>query len=48
LTGFVANDEDTLQRILDSEAFHSLEDRLLEFVVNYERRVVPVRQRFQF
>jgi hypothetical protein len=48
LTGFVANDEDTLQRVLDSQAFRSLEDRLLEFVVNYERRVVPVRQRFQF
>ncbi len=48
LTAFVAHDQETLDRILDSETFRQLESRLQTYVVNYTRRVVPVRSRFQF
>jgi hypothetical protein len=48
LTGFVASDENALQRVLDSDDFLALEGGLLEYVVNYQRRVVPTHQRFQF
>lgn len=48
LTGFLANDEDAMDRVLSSEAFVELEERLQEFVVNYQRKVVRQRKRFQF
>lgn len=48
LTAFVASDESTMDEILASETFHDLESRLQEFVDNYRRRIVPVRERFQF
>jgi hypothetical protein len=48
LTGFVAPDLLTLEQILASEAFQRLESRLQEYVVNYRRRVVPLRRTFQF
>jgi hypothetical protein len=48
LTGFVALDEDTLLRALDSDVFAALEARLLDHVINYRRRIVPARHRFQF
>jgi len=48
LTGFIAPDSDTLQRILESDDFQDLEARLQDFVINYQRRVVPLRRRFQF
>ena len=48
LTGFLAPDRDTLESVLNSEAFQDLERRLQQYVVNYRRRVVPLRRRFQF
>ena len=48
LTGFVALDEEALLRALDSDAFAALEARLLDHVINYRRRSVPARNRFQF
>lgn len=48
LTGFMARDLDSLQTILASETFQQLETRLQEYVVNYNRRVVPARRGFQF
>ena len=48
LTGFIARDRAQLDRILESERFRSLEERLQDFVINYRRRVVPVRRGFQF
>jgi hypothetical protein len=48
LTGFLAADENTMDRVLASEAFLELEDRLQEFVVNYQKKVVRQRKRFQF
>ncbi len=48
LTTFTAPDRAVLEEVLTSQDFRALEDRLLEFVINYERRVVPLRSRFQF
>jgi hypothetical protein len=48
LTGFIAQDLDTLEYILSSVTFKNLEARLQELVVNYARRVVPRSSRFQF
>jgi len=35
-------------QVLQSETFIQLEVRLLEFVSNYERRIVPADQNFQY
>lgn len=48
LTAFTAPDELRMDGILRSEAFLELEDRLQDFVENYRRRIVPLRERFQF
>ncbi len=48
LTGFLAPDRDTMDNILASKSFERLEARLKEYVVNYQRRVVPLDRRFQF
>jgi len=48
LTAFVAQDEDVLEQVLTSEAFQLLETRLMEYVINYRRRLVPRDNGFQF
>ncbi len=48
LIGFMAPDRESLDDVLASDDFHRLEARLLEFVVNYKRRIVPLSGRFQF
>lgn len=48
LAGFIAADRETMDDVLASEAFGSLEARLQAFVVNYRRRVVPYAGRFQY
>jgi len=48
LAGFIASDRETMDDVLTSPAFLDLETRLQEFVVNYNRRVVPFHGRFQF
>lgn len=48
LTGFTAPDWDTMDQALASEDFKTLEARLQEYVVNYDRRVVPQSDTFQF
>lgn len=48
LASFIAPDQDRLEEILTSARFQSLETRLQDFVVNYTRRVVRCRGRFQF
>ncbi len=48
LTGFVAPDRQALEEVLQSETFERLEARLQDYVVNYNKRIVPVRRRFQF
>ena len=47
LTAGVARDTGAVQEILSSEEWDVLESRLLEFVENLERKVVPARQGFQ-
>ena len=48
MAGFLARDRDTLARILASDIFQDLETRLQDYVVNYERKIVPLRPTFQF
>ena len=48
LTGFVAEDMETISDALDSEVWRRMEDKLLRFVSNYTRRVVRFREGFQF
>jgi hypothetical protein len=48
LASFSAPDLSTLRGIIASETFQHLEARLQDYVVNYNRRVVPVRRGFQF
>ncbi len=48
LTAFVAEDGEGMEQVLTSEAFQLLEDRLMEYVVNYRRRLVPRENGFQF
>jgi hypothetical protein len=48
LAGFVAQDYETMVNILNDPTFVGLEDRLKEFVENYERRIVQLRNGFQW
>ena len=48
LTGFIAEDRRRLEEILASEDFRAMEEKLLEYVQNYNRRIVPLGRRFQF
>lgn len=45
---FVAEDQDTCHQALGSEKFQRLERKLLRFVKNYSRRMVPYKGQFQF
>lgn len=48
LIAFVAEDRATLRHILATPTFRDYERRLLQFVTNYDRRVVALTDRFQF
>jgi len=48
LAAFVAPDWTAMQEILDTATFQDLERRLQQYVSNYERRVVLLKNRFQF
>jgi hypothetical protein len=48
LSGFIAINESDIEEILASEDFIELEERLQEFVDNYNRRVVEYSNSFQF
>ena len=48
LAVFTADDDVDMEEVLDSSEFLRLEDRLMDYVENYYRRVVPGRQSFQF
>jgi hypothetical protein len=47
LTGGVAEDLETMTRILGSEEWHELKSKLLTFVTNFEQKVVHATGRFQ-
>ena len=48
LIGFVAEDIETIHDALSSTAYRSLEDKLLGYITNYKRSIVPFREGFQF
>jgi hypothetical protein len=48
LVVFVAGDEQSAREALDSDKFRRLERKLLRYVNNYSRRVIPFRSSFQF
>lgn len=45
---FVARDRPTLDAILKREEWQQIEDRLKGFVSEYQAKIVPYRDRFQF
>ena len=48
MTGFVAPDSETLNKILQSNEWADLRDRLDPFVTNLRFKIVPYRDGFQF
>lgn len=48
LVTFVGESQDIVNTVIESEQWEELETRLQQYVVNYKRRVVPFRNRFQF
>ena len=47
MTEGIAKDIITMKDILDSSAWNQLHDRLLEYVINYEQKIVRVTGNFQ-
>jgi len=47
LFGGVTDDLEGMKKILDSDEWQALHQKLMKFVVNYSRRVVPASTRFQ-
>lgn len=47
LTGAVAEDLPTMQSILDSKDWKSLQDKLFEYVTNFDFKIVRATGRFQ-
>lgn len=45
---FVVQDQETCQEALGTEKFQRLEKKLLRFVTNYSKRIVPYKGQFQF
>ena len=48
LVAFVGESRDAVDKVMESDQWEDLETRLQQYVVNYKRRVVPFRNRFQF
>ncbi|HZY43367.1 MAG TPA: hypothetical protein VFF70_01345 [Anaerolineae bacterium] len=48
LNGFVANDRAALDRILATPEWKTLEEKLKRFVTDYQRKIIPYREGFQF
>ena len=46
--GLLANDVTQARRILDSDDWNVLQERLFNYVKNFSYKVVPARGRFQF
>jgi hypothetical protein len=47
LTGGIADTADKMREILDSDEWDELKARLLEYVTNFQYKVVPATGRFQ-
>jgi hypothetical protein len=48
LAGFLASDRGTMDEIVSSDQFKELETRLQEYVINYNRKIVPLKSTFQY
>ncbi len=48
LIAFVAEDRATVDQVLSQPEWIKMEEKLQEFVYNYQRRIVPLKDRFQF
>ena len=48
LVAFVGESHEAVDKVIDSEQWEELETRLQQYVTNYKRRIVPLRNRFQF
>jgi hypothetical protein len=46
-TELVSRDEDTMWRILSSEEWRQIEERLREYVIDFKRKVIPYQPGFQ-
>jgi hypothetical protein len=47
LTGAVSDDIDTMRRILNGDDWRKLRDQLLEYVSNFQQKVINASGRFQ-
>ena len=47
VTGAVADDLETMRRILAGDDWHKLRDQLLEYVTNFQQKVIKADGRFQ-
>ena len=47
LTGVIANDLEIMQRILHSDEWEQLRDRLMQYVDSFTHKVIPAGGRFQ-
>jgi hypothetical protein len=47
LTGAVTSDIETMRRILMTDDWNQLRDRLMEYVGNFSHKVIPASGRFQ-
>jgi hypothetical protein len=47
LIGFVCSDQDTLDKLLESDLWHTLNDELEGFVTEFTFKIVPFRGGFQ-
>ena len=47
LVGFVCRDDETLQKLLDSDLWTTLNDELEEFVMGFSYKIVPYKGGFQ-
>jgi len=46
--GLLADDADQARKVLDSDDWMTLQDRLFNYVKNFSYKVVPARNRFHF
>jgi len=47
LAGSIAEDLPTMRRILQSPEWEALLERLFQYVQNFQKKIVPARERFQ-
>ena len=48
LVGFVARDEDTLKNVIENDSWAALNQELQRFVSDFNYKVIPYREGFQF